>query len=72
MSHDPHFGYIVAAYTLAFVILAGMTGATIADYLLLKRALSPFEGERKRQEIAGEESGCDERPGGGGRSDDAG
>ncbi|HET6378676.1 MAG TPA: hypothetical protein VFG05_10290 [Methylocella sp.] len=71
MSHDPHYGYIIAAYALAFVVLAGMTGATLADYVLLKRALLPFEGERKPQEIAGKESGCDEKPGGG-RSEGAG
>jgi hypothetical protein len=40
MSHDPHFAFVVAAYALAFVIVAGMTAAIVADYMRLKQALS--------------------------------
>ncbi len=40
MSHDPHFGFVIAAYVLAFVIVAGMTVTILADYMRLKQALS--------------------------------
>jgi hypothetical protein len=40
MSHDPHFGFVVAAYALAFVIVAGMTVTILADYMRLQQALS--------------------------------
>ena len=40
MSHDPHFGFVVAAYAFAFVILAGMIVTILADYIRLKQALS--------------------------------
>jgi heme exporter protein CcmD len=40
MSHDPHFGFVVAAYALAFAIVAGMIVTILADYMRLKRALS--------------------------------
>jgi heme exporter protein CcmD len=39
MSHDPHFGFVVAAYALAFVIVAGMIVTILADYIRLKQAL---------------------------------
>ncbi len=40
MSHDPHLGFVIAAYALAFVIVAGMIVTILADYLRLKQALS--------------------------------
>jgi heme exporter protein CcmD len=40
MSHDPHFGFVVAAYALAFVIAAGMIVTILVDYMRLKQALS--------------------------------
>jgi heme exporter protein CcmD len=40
MSHDPHLGFVVAAYALAFVIVAAMTVTILADYMRLKQALS--------------------------------
>jgi heme exporter protein CcmD len=40
MSHDPHFGFVVAAYVLALVIVAGMIATIVADYMRLKQALS--------------------------------
>jgi heme exporter protein CcmD len=40
MSHDPHLGFVVAAYALAFVIVAGMIVTILADYMRLKQALS--------------------------------
>ena len=40
MSHDPHFGFVVAAYALALVIVAGMIVTILADYRRLKQALA--------------------------------
>ncbi len=40
MSHDPHFGFVVAAYALTFVIVAGMIVTILADYMRLKQALA--------------------------------
>ena len=40
MSHDPHLGFVAAAYVLAFVVIGGMIGAVLIDSLRLKRALS--------------------------------
>ena len=40
MSHDPHFGFVVAAYAIAFVIVAGMIVTILADYMRLKLALA--------------------------------
>jgi hypothetical protein len=40
MSHDPNFGFVVAAYALAFVIVTGMIVTIVADYIRLKQALS--------------------------------
>ena len=40
MSHDPHFGFVVAAYAIAFVIVAGMIVTILADYKRLKQALA--------------------------------
>jgi heme exporter protein D len=39
MSHDPHFGFVIAAYALGFVIVAGMIVTILADYMRLKQAL---------------------------------
>ncbi|VFU08693.1 heme exporter protein CcmD [Methylocella tundrae] len=48
MTADPHFGFIVAAYGVGFVVIAGMIFAILRDYFTLKRALSRFpqRGER--------------------------
>lgn len=43
MSHDPHFGYIFAAYAVALVIVASMVLSTVTDYIKLKRALALLE-----------------------------
>lgn len=43
MSHDPHFGFIFAAYALALVIVASMVLSTVTDYIKLKRALALLE-----------------------------
>ncbi len=48
MSHDPHFGFVVAAYALAFVIVAAMVVTILADYMRLKQALTSLSrGTRK-------------------------
>ena len=40
MSHDPHLGFVIAAYALAFVIVAGMIVTILVDYMRLKQALA--------------------------------
>ncbi len=40
MSHDPHFGFVIAAYALAFAVIGGMIAAVLLDSLRLKRALT--------------------------------
>ena len=40
MNHDPHFGYVVAAYAVAFVIVVGTIVTILVDYMRLKQALS--------------------------------
>ena len=52
---DPHFGFVVAAYGLGFVIAAAMIIAILLDYFALKRALSHFPGRGDRDEA--EQSG---------------
>ena len=52
MSHDPHFGFVIAAYALAFVIVAGMIVTILADYMRLKQALSSLSrGSRQDPDI---------------------
>jgi heme exporter protein CcmD len=50
MSHDPHLGFVIAAYALALVIVAGMVVTIVADYLNLKQALASFAAREKRQD----------------------
>lgn len=51
MSGDPNFGFVVAAYAFAFIIVGGMTFSILRDYVDLKKALSQFAarpaGERE-------------------------
>jgi heme exporter protein CcmD len=52
MSHDPHLGFVIAAYALAFVIVAGMIVTILADYMRLKQALwSLSRGTRQDPDI---------------------
>ncbi|MGH6847365.1 MAG: heme exporter protein CcmD [Methylocella sp.] len=52
MSHDPHFGFVVAAYALAFVIVTAMIVTILADYMRLKQALSSLSrGTRQDPDI---------------------
>ncbi len=54
MSHDPHFGSVIAAYALALIVIGGMIGAVLLDYLRLKRALSMFATPLRRQQSPAE------------------
>ncbi len=42
MEHDPHTGFIVAAYLVAFGVVACMVVAILLDYRSLKRQLGRF------------------------------
>jgi heme exporter protein CcmD len=48
MSHDPHLGFVVAAYALAFVIVTGMLATILADYMRLKKALASLSRETRQ------------------------
>ncbi|HUB63528.1 MAG TPA: heme exporter protein CcmD [Methylocella sp.] len=61
MNHDSHFGFVIAAYALAFFIVAGMVVTILADYLNLKQALSSF-ALRERQQAGKESKGRDINP----------
>jgi heme exporter protein CcmD len=49
MSPDPHLSYIIAAYALAFVIVAGMIGAILVDYMRLKQSLASLAALDRRE-----------------------
>jgi heme exporter protein CcmD len=42
MDHDPHTGFILAAYTIAAVVIVSMIVAIVSDYWSLKRSLKRF------------------------------
>ena len=42
MEHDPHTGFIVAAYLIAFAVVAAMIVVILVDYRTLKRQLRRF------------------------------
>jgi heme exporter protein CcmD len=44
--NDPHFGFVVAAYGLGFLIIAGMILSILVDYRSLKRALEKFSARQ--------------------------
>ena len=48
MNNDPYFGFILAAYLVAFTVITGMIVATIVDYRLLKRALARLSARTGR------------------------
>lgn len=50
MTADPHFGFIIAAYAIAFIIIAAMVFSILSDYFGLKRALARFPARRQRGE----------------------
>ncbi len=51
MNHDPHLGFIIAAYALAFVIVAGMVVTILADYRNLKQALASLSRETRQDSL---------------------
>jgi heme exporter protein CcmD len=42
----PHIGFIVAAYGIAAVVIAGMIGAILVDYRGLRASLAALEAAR--------------------------
>jgi len=48
MTADPHMGFVVAAYAIAFVIVAAMIFVILRDYRMLKRDLARFPGRGER------------------------
>ena len=42
MDHDPHTGFIVAAYVIAAVVVAMMVVTILADHRALKKSLERF------------------------------
>jgi len=53
MSHDLHFGFVIAAYALAFAVIGGMIAAILLDSLRLKRALSSFAPPSEQRHARG-------------------
>ena len=52
MIDAPHFGFVVAAYATAAVVILGMIVAIVADYRAQSRALRRFEQMRGRGDEA--------------------
>lgn len=42
MVHDSHFGFIVAAYVVAFVVIGLMIAMIVSDHRALRKALERF------------------------------
>ena len=42
MEHDPHIGFIVAAYVIAAAVVGTMIATTLFDYASLRRRLARF------------------------------
>lgn len=49
MSHDPHFGSVLAAYALALALIAAMIAAVVLDHRRLKRALSKLAAAAQKR-----------------------
>lgn len=50
MTADPNFGFVIAAYAIALVIVAGMIFAIARDYSALKRELARFPARERRED----------------------
>ncbi|MGO9673307.1 MAG: heme exporter protein CcmD [Methylocella sp.] len=48
MTADPHIGFVVAAYAIAFIIVAAMIFVIMRDYRTLRRDLARFPGRGER------------------------
>ena len=51
MNHDPHLGFIIAAYAVGFLIVVGMVGTILADYRNLKQALASLSRETSKDPL---------------------
>jgi len=51
MNHDPHLGFIIAAYAVGFLIVVGMVGTILADYWNLKQALASLSRETSKDPL---------------------
>ena len=60
MSHDPHFGSVLAAYALALAVIAAMIAAVVLDHRRLKRALSKIAAGAQKQPGAEPRSQADQ------------
>lgn len=49
MEHDPHTGFILAAYAIAAVVIVAMIVAIVSDYWSLKRGLKRFGASGTRE-----------------------
>lgn len=45
---DPNSGFVIAAYIVALVVIAGMIIATLADYASLKKSLAKLAARARR------------------------
>ena len=52
MIEAPHFGFVVAAYAIAAVVILGMILVVAADFRAQTRALRALEQARGRQQDA--------------------
>jgi heme exporter protein CcmD len=50
MIDAPHFGFVVAAYAFATVVVLGMIGAILWDYRAQSAALRRLEAARNERE----------------------
>ena len=44
----PHIGFVIAAYAIAFVVIAGMIVTTLVDYRNVRKSLERFETQARR------------------------
>jgi heme exporter protein CcmD len=50
MNDESHLGFIIAAYAVGFIVIAGMIAAILIDQIALKRALSKLSSHRGESE----------------------
>ena len=62
MSHDSHFGFVIAAYALAAAVVGGMIGSIVVDYMRLKRALSLLAMPERHPQATAELSSQEHKP----------
>ena len=53
MMSDPHIGFVVAAYAVAFVVLAAMIGSVLFDYRRLSATSRRPTGRSKQRAARG-------------------